>query len=506
MAQKLGEEQLVEQVQQLSTLQVAIAKLVELPITELATRVKDEMLDNAALEEADSESDYNLAGREDTAHEESEEQSEEDIEPDVYTMEERDDYGSENDAMSDYLTTDDVPEYLLRRAGEERDRTEFQYAAADSFYESLLKQVAEYDLSNHEKEVLNYLIGSLDADGFLRKSFAVLADEMELYQDIHTDEEELSRLLAVLQKFEPSGVGARDLKECLRLQLLATEEPTAYTRTALAVIERCYNDFINKRWDTVKQRLHLDDEAFEHVKAEITRLNPMPGSALGESTTAASQTIIPDFYVRATNDGELRVEINNGDVPELRISPAFRDSIRQYSGRHKQLTQEQLDAYTYARRKVESAQVFINLIERRNQTLRLVMEEITRRQRAFFLGDDDETLLVPLNLKEVADHIGISLSTVSRVTGSKYVETLYGTYPLRFFFSFRFTASDGEEQSSRTIRYALAELIDNEDKHHPLTDEKLAEMLCARGLNVARRTVAKYREMLGKPTARLRKN
>ncbi len=523
MAQRLEQTQAAVQTQQLSSLQVAVAKLVELPVTELATRVRDEMVDNAALEEKDSDAypdsadhDNDLASDTDARSDAEAEGDDDGLGPDGEdaateadsdnSFEESEDYGTEADAMGDYFSADDVPDYLQQRAEEERDRREVPFSAQGSFYEDLQRQIGEQNLSEHEQQVMEYLIGSLDEDGFLRKDLDALVDELAIYHNITTSRTELEHLLGILQRFDPRGIGARSLQECLHLQLTDPDQQGPYTKLALAVVDKCFKDFVGRRWDVVKRRLNMDDDTFDHVRHCLTHLNPRPGSALSESASAGAPTIVPDFYVRTSSDGDsLQVTLNNGDVPELRVSPAFRDSLQQYGGSKANLTREQRDAYTYARQKVDAAKSFINLLSRRKETLLSVMRCIADKQRDFFLNDDDEEQLHPLGLKDVAEKVGVDISTVSRVTNSKYVQTLYGTYPLKFFFSQQFTTTDGDELSARKVKAALRTLIEGEDKHHPLPDEELALRLKAQGYNVARRTVAKYRDMLGLPTARLRK-
>lgn len=519
MSQRLEQAQEAVQTQQLSSLQVAVAKLVELPIAQLATRVRDELVDNAALEEKDGDYDQNDTPDEEQErddnrdtneqHEEDERDPEDEEQHEAEqenAYEEAEDYGSEADAMGDYFSADDVPDYLQQRAEEERDRNEIQLSGSTSFYDELESQIGEHSLTPHEREVMEYLIGSLDDDGFLRKDLDALADELAIYHGLDTTKEELERLLGVLQTFDPRGIGARSLQECLHIQLCDPDRQTPYTPMALSVIDKYFKEFAGRRWDIIKQRLKLSDEDLEHVRHELTHLNPMPGSALGETGGNSAPTVIPDFFVTVTPDGDVQISLNQGDVPELRVSRAFRDSIKQYGGNKSKLTREQRDAYTYARQKVDSALSFINLLSRRRLTLMSVMQAIVDFQRPFFTDDDDEERLRPLTLKEVAAKAGVDISTVSRVTSSKYVQTLYGTYPLKYFFSSQFTTSDGDELSARKVKAALRELIDKEDKRHPLADEALAASLKADGFNVARRTVAKYRDMLGIPTARLRKD
>ena len=494
MSQKLVQNQAAAQVQQLSSLQVALASLVELPVTELAERVRDEMVDNAALEEADHEEGADDGAGTDDAGADGEE-----------TEEWRDADGDFGEAMGDYFNDDEVPDYLRERADAARERHEAPLTGGSSFYDDLLAQIGEHELDGHEREVMTYLIGSLDGDGLLRKDLAALADELAIYHGVNTDEAELTRLLGVLQSFEPRGIGARSLQECLHLQLEDPDRRSPWKKLALEVVDHYYKDFIGKRWDALRQHLGVDEETMGHVRHELTHLNPMPGSTLGSGASATAPTVVPDFYVRVGADGLPDVELNDGDVPELRVSRAFSDSISQYARRRDKLTREQREAYVYARQKEDAAQAFISLISRRRQTLLAVMRAIVGLQQDFFTNDDDEAQLHPLTLKEVAARAGVDISTVSRVTGSKYVQTDYGTYPLKYFFSSQFTTEAGDELSARKVRAALREIVDGEDKQHPLSDEAIAAQLKERELPVARRTVAKYREQLGIPPARLRR-
>lgn len=513
MPQKLEQTQAAIQTQQLQTLQVALAKMVELPVEELAERVRNEMLDNAALEEKDDDfpdadtdngDERNEEGDNNDTDDEERDDEHDDDDTDYDSGPSDDDFGNEADAMGDYFSDDDVPDYLRQRADAERDRTQMDFSGATSFYDELRSQIREHNLSPREEELMEYIIGSLDSDGFLRKDLATLSDELAIYHNVETTPEELEHVLHTLQQFEPRGIGARDLQECLRIQLTDPDRHSPYRKLALQVVDRCFKDFASRRWDVVATRLHIDDETLAHVKHELTHLNPMPGSALSDSATANLPTVTPDFFVRLSPEGEPIVTLNNGDVPELRVSRAFRQSIKEYGAHRAKLNRQQRDAYTYARQKVDAAQSFINLVTRRRQTLLAVMRTIVDLQLPFF-EDDDEQQLRPLTLKDVAERVGVDISTVSRVTNSKYVQTLYGTYPLKFFFSTQFTSSEGDELSSRQVRAALRETIEKEDKSHPMSDEALAAELKKQGFDVARRTVAKYRDMLGFPTARLRK-
>ena len=357
-----------------------------------------------------------------------------------------------------------MPDYLLARADAEREEREIPFGSSTSFYERLRDQISEHDLTEREAELMEYLIGSLDDDGLLRKDTSSLADELAIYHGLDTTPEELDRLVGVLQTFDPRGIGARSLRECLHLQLTDPDFRSPYKKEALAVVDKYFDDFIHKHWETLCRKLGVDEERFGHIKTELLRLNPRPGNALGENEGSGAAPVVPDFIV----------------------------------------TEEDGDAYLYAKKKVEAAQGFIDAIHQRQHTLMSVMQVIVDLQRPFF-EDGDEVLLRPMILKDVADRAGVDISTVSRVTGSKYVQTDFGVYPLKFFFSNAVTTDEGEEHSTRKIKLLLREMIEHEDKRHPLTDENLAAMLADKGLPVARRTVAKYREQLGLPVARLRR-
>ncbi len=487
MAQKLVQTQTEKQQQTLLPLQLALVKLLELPLADLEERVQNEMLENAALEESDGaeEAENAIAETDDNADLSGEETAT-DVE------------------LADYLSSDDVPAYLQARAEAADTRYESTQAGSTSFYESLQQQIGEHNLSEQERTLMDYLIGSLDGDGFLRKDLYTLADELAVYHNVETSAEELERLLAILQTFEPRGIGARDLQECLRLQLNDPDNRSPWRKRALEVVERCFKDFVGKRWDNIMTRLKMEPEEFEHVIHELTHLNPVPGRALNESEADNAPTVVPDFFVSVGEDGTVFVSLNNGDVPELRVSRAFRDTITEYAAAADHLNREQRETYHYARQKVEAAQTFISLLMRRQETLLKVMQTIVELQRPFF-DDDDEQLLRPMVLKDIATRIGMNVSTVSRVTGSKYVQTAFGVYPLKFFFSSQFTSEGGEDLSTRRVKAALREAIDAEDKQSPLADEALTALLKEKGLPVARRTVTKYRVQMGIPVARFRK-
>ena len=351
-----------------------------------------------------------------------------------------------------------------------------------SFYDRLTEQMGEYDLSDHERDILEYLIGSLDDNGFITKPLSQIADELEIYHSLSASEEEVGRMLAVLQQFDPPGIGARNLKECLLLQ-----HPSAKLRT---VFERHWDDFTGKRWDRIQDKMGLTDAEVERLRREVQHLNPRPGNNPSDPVGRATETIKPDFIVEMDDEGTLRLSLNQGDVPSLRLSSEADDSGSEESA-------------SFVREYRERGQLFIDALTQRRLTMTAVMKAIIRLQRPFF-HEGDENLLRPMRLEDVAEKTGLNLSTVSRVTSSKYVETPYGIYPLKWFFSGSST-QDGETVSTRKVKAALKTLIEAEDKTEPLSDEALCTALREQGYDIARRTVAKYREQLGYPPARYRK-
>lgn len=352
-----------------------------------------------------------------------------------------------------------------------------------SFYDSLTEQMGEYDLTENERQILEYLIGSLDGNGFISKPIQQIADELEIYHSIPATEQEVTRLLGVLQQFDPPGIGARNLKECLLLQ-----HPSERLR---AVFESCWEDFTNKRWDRIQDRMHLTDSEVEHLRREVQRLNPRPGGNLNDVMDRQMQTIKPDFIVEIDEDGMIHLSLNQGDVPSVKVSDEFPGDEGDTEGA------------SFIRSYKEKGQLFVDALAQRRETMLSVMKAIIRLQKPFFV-EGDEALLRPMRLEDVAEKTGLDLSTVSRVTSSKYVETPYGMYPLKWFFSSS-SIQDGEEVSVRKVKQALQALIEAEDKSSPLSDDRLCGLLQQQGYEIARRTVAKYREALGFPPARLRR-
>lgn len=488
--QDIRQEQKLEQVQQLSITQVALAHIVELPLMDFEDRVRTELEANEALEEriSDEFPDDPMDG----------------IGADGEATDTYESASPEQDAVADYASPDDIPDYLLRRQGE-REAREVQISARGNALDSLYNQMGELSLTDTEQQVLAYLIGSLDADGYLRKDLYVLQDEMELYHGIVASHDDIAHMLEVLQSFEPRGIGAHNLQECLHLQLADPELHSPWKQKALELVDHCFRDYTLRHRDVVQRRLRLSDDDFEQVEHLLRRLNPRPGGSLNANASDDAPTIVPDFYVSIDDDGNIGVSLNQGEVPLLNVSRSYRNLLSEYGGKGKKLSPSQQDAYLYARKKVNDAQFFIELVRRRHQTLLSVMHAIAHIQQAFFLNDDDENMLVPMVLKDVAERAGVAVSTVSRVTSNKYCETPYGIYPLKHFFSKLFTADNGEELSARRAKTALRTLIEAEDKRRPLSDEALAAQLAQQGLPISRRTVAKYREQMGLPKSTLRK-
>ncbi|NDW13303.1 RNA polymerase sigma-54 factor [Bacteroides sp. 214] len=473
-----------QQIQTLSPQQILAVKLLELPAVELEDRIHAELLENPALEEGKEEStEENLTEIESPLEDE----------------------GGDYDSLSDYLTEDDIPDYKLQENNRSKDDkvADIPFSESISFYEKLKEQLGELAISEHQRELAEYLIGSLDDDGLLRKSLDSISDDLAIYVGISTSEKELEEVLKIIQDFDPPGLGARNLQECLLIQI-ARKENSPLKSIEEEILTKCYEEFTRKHWDKIKQKLSLSDEEFEEAITDITRLNPRPGSSLGEAMGRSMQQIIPDFIVETTDEGIISISLNNRNVPELRMSKDFRLMLEEQSKNKANQNREARDAILFLKQKMDAAQGFIDAVKQRQNTLMKTMQAIVQLQRPFFL-EGDESLLRPMILKDIAELTGLDISTISRVSNSKYAQTNYGVYSLKFFFSDGYVTEDGEEMSVRLIRNILKECIENEDKKSPLTDDELAEILKEKGYPIARRTVAKYRQQLNIPVARLRK-
>jgi RNA polymerase sigma-54 factor len=485
---RLEQTQAQQQIQTLSPQQILAVKLLELPTVELEERIHAELLDNPALEE----------GKEPSA--EAEEQ-------DSYLdgEAERDSDSSEDLSLGDYRTEDDIPDYKLQENNRSKGETaeEIPFSDSISFYETLKEQLDMQHLTPEERQLGEYLIGSLDDDGMLRKSTEALLDELAIYQGVYTTAEELEHVLSIIQDFDPAGIGARDLQECLLLQI-KRKENTPLKQVELDIISKCCDEFTKKNKERIMQKLGISEETYQAAVAELTKLNPRPGSSLGEVIGKNMQQIIPDFIVDTEEDGTISLSLNNRNVPELRLSREFSEMLDEHTRNKANQSKESKDAMMFLKQKVDAAQGFINAVKQRQQTLLSTMQAIIDLQRPFF-QEGDESLLRPMILKDVAERAQLDISTVSRVSNSKYVQTNFGIYSLKFFFSDGYTTESGEELSVREIKRILKECVDQEDKQKPYTDDELADILKEKGYPIARRTVAKYRQQLNIPVARLRR-
>ena len=495
MAQEQIQEQRLTQQQKLTQSitqqQLLQAQLTELPITQLVERVNAEMDDNPALEISAEEPEYA----------ESSEFSESSETSDSYEQEERQ---SALDAAFESLGRDDedLPVYQGGYSSQE-EREEIVYGQSESFYDQLKEQMDMTTLTDEEKGVMEYLIGSLDDDGLLRKPLHSICDELAIYHHIDITDEHLLQVLHKLQEFDPAGIGARSLQECLLLQI-ARREPSKLKDLMQQTIENYFELFTKKHWEKLQQQLQLTDLQAETLIKELRKLNPKPGTSMGEVVGRSIQQITPDFIVDTQEDGTVTFSLNTGDIPELHVSQSFTDTLKEYQENKDNMSRQMKEALLYTKKKVDAAQSFIEAIQVRRHTLTVTMKAIIQWQHCFF-EDGDEASLRPMILKDIAEKTGLDLSTVSRVSNSKYAQTRWGTFPLRYFFSDGYTTADGEELSTREIKAALRDIVDTEDKHAPFSDDALREELTRRGYPIARRTVAKYREALGIPIARLRR-
>ena len=486
-----GSHQIQTQAQQLtqtlSPQQILVVKLLELPTMELEERVRAEILDNPALEEGKdiSEQDHSEEFDNDFNDDES--------------------YTNEDISLGDYRTEDDIPDYKLQEHNRSRGEIaeEIPFSDSVSFYEMLLEQLQMQHLTEEDKSMAEYLIGSLDDDGLLRKGVQTLIDELAIYRGIYTNEDKINKVLSIIQDFDPAGIGARSLQECLLLQLKRKPE-SPIKKVEMEIIEKYCDDFTRKNKEKIMLRMNLTEDAYDEAINELAKLNPRPGSSLGDIVGKNFQQIIPDFLVDSNEDGSITLTLNNGNVPELHLSREFKDLLEEHTTNEGNQSKDSKDAFLFLKQKVDAAQGFINAIKQRHQTLLTTMQVIIDLQRPFFL-EGDETLLKPMILKDVAEKAKLDVSTVSRVSNSKYVQTNFGIFPLRHFFSNDYTTEEGEELSVREIKQLLKECTEHENKENPYNDDELADILREKGYPIARRTVAKYRQQLNIPTARLRR-
>ena len=474
--------------QKLSPQQIQLMKLLQVPTVELEQRIKQEIEENPALEEGEDHAEEELP-TEDQAIAENEDVGENE-------ENERDDFD-----LSDYFQDDDTPDYKLsvKNSGPDDEEREIPLAGGTTFQDALRSQLHLRNIDERTELLAEHLIGNLDEDGYLRRDLDAIVNDLAFTQNVICEREELERALAQVQSLDPAGVGARDLRECLLLQVRIMPG-SLEQRIALQILDKHFEAFGKKHYDRIMDRLEIDEEALKGAIDLIVRLNPKPGNT-SRDTAKPVQEIIPDFMVLSL-DGNLELSLNGRNAPELRVSRQYRDMIKEYQRNKKD--REQREALQFIKQKLDSAKWFIDAIKQRQHTLLVTMEAIMEHQRDFFLTGD-ETKLKPMILKDIAERVGLDISTISRVANSKYVQTNYGTFLLKFFFSESLSTESGEEVSTREVKKILNDAIDAEDKRKPLTDDELTALLKSKGYNIARRTVAKYREQLNLPVARLRK-
>ena len=501
MSEKIGQiqEQKLEQrlAQQISIQQMLQSSLMELPITQLADRINTEMNDNPALE---TESTYEAPDTSDAQ----DNADYSDTSDDFAAQNEREERQSALDAALEGIGRDDedLPVYH-GGSNVAENREEVVYGASESFYDKLMEQVGETELTERQRDIMEYLIGSLDDDGLLRKGLDAICDELAIYHNLDVTEQEIEVVLHLLQEFDPAGIGARSLQECLLIQI-SRRDDSRLKELMTKVIADYFDEFTHKHWAAIGKALSLNDEQATILFRELRKLNPRPGASMGEVVGRSLQQITPDFIVDTHDDGSITFTLNNGELPELTVSQSFLDSMNEYQQNKEHLSRQTKEALLYIKKKVDAAQSFIEAIRVRHRTLRLTMQAIISLQRPFFL-DGDEASLRPMILKDVADRTGLDVSTVSRVCSSKYAQTRWGTFPLRHFFSDSYVTEGGQELSTRQMKAALRDIIEAEDKSSPLNDDALREEMRQKGFPIARRTITKYREAMGIPVARLRK-
>jgi len=469
--------------QRLSPQQIQLMKLLEVPTMELDQRIKQEIEENPVLEEGKDDNDED------------------------FSAEEYDDYGENSDEredfdINDYLD-DDEPAYKtsVNNKGKDDEERAIPLSSGNSFQERLMGQLNLQDLTEKQVLLASYLIGNLDDAGYLERDLESIVDDLAFSQNITASEEELAEVLEAIQELDPAGIGARDLKECLLLQIRRKQNGDITRYTAMKVLEDYFEEFTKKHYDKIIDKLEIEEDDLRAAINEIIRLNPKPAGSLKESSKSMIQ-IIPDFEI-TESDGDLELTLNGRNAPELKISRSYEKMLRSYSEGAK-LNKSDKEAMLFVKQKLDSAKWFIDAIKQRQNTLFFTMSAIMNYQREYFLTGD-ETKLRPMILKNIAEIVNLDISTISRVANSKYVQTPYGVFSLKYFFSESLSTDSGEDVSTREVKKILSEAIEAEEKRKPLTDEKLAALLKEKGYNIARRTIAKYREQLNIPVARLRK-
>lgn len=457
-----------KQIQKLSPQQIMTAKLIELPIQSLEQRVRQEIEENPVLEEDDSKEKEN----------------------------------SREVSLSDYKEDDPIPSYRLRSDNyskyDDRPKRE-TFSVQESFPQNLKEQLDFRDLTQHQRDIANYIIYSLDDDGYLRRDIDKLVDEMAFRAGIETTDGEVESMLRIIQTFEPAGVGARDLRECLLIQLNALRD-SPVVEDARKIIRDHFPEFTKKDFNRIMAQTGMTPERLKTAMSRILKLNPTPGGQVSDAYSDHTQQVVPDFVLDVV-DGEFVLTMPRFSVPEVKVNHKYADILMEASNSSERSKKE---AASFVKKKLESAKWFVDALRQRHTTLMTTMQAILDYQRDYFL-DGDETKIKPMILKDIADRTGYDISTVSRVANSKYIETHFGIFPLKYFFSESIKNQAGEDISTRELKKILQEIIDGEDKQKPLTDDEIVDMMNAKGYNVARRTIAKYRDQLGIPKSRMRR-
>jgi RNA polymerase sigma-54 factor len=464
--------------QKLSPQQIQMIKLLEIPSMQLEQRIKKELEENPALEEG--------------------------AEPDADEPYDENPVKEDKDfSLNEYMSTDDIPSYKLNANNYIKGdlKPDIPFSVGSTFQDNLEMQLGLRDMDKRKRALAEYLIGNLDDDGYLRRKLEAIVDDLDFTLNIKTTEEELLEILRIIQDLEPVGVGARDLQECLLLQISSKDQNIDAIALARKILKYYFDEFTKKHYDKIITRLNISEADMKNAVDEILKLNPKPGGSYSDPHSKVAEHVIPDFILE-NSEGELQLSLNSKNIPELKLSHTYSNMLEMYA--KNKSNKQQKEAVSFVKQKLDSARWFIDAIRQRQNTLMVTMEAIIEFQEAYF-QEGDETVLKPMILKDIADRTGLDISTISRVANSKYIQTHFGIYPLKYFFSEGMQTDSGEEVSTREIKKILEECIEGESKRKPLTDDELADILQKKGYQIARRTVAKYREQLNIPVARLRK-
>lgn len=502
MPQSLDQIQQQRQIQgtHLTQQQMLQVKLLEMPLAELEQNVLTELNVNPALESAAPEEGY---ADNDMGDDQGSSDDQGGSELDIFERQERKDALAE--ALERIGSDDRMPE--ATPAGGSSQGADYYmeriYAGQASFYDQLREQMGETTLTGQQQEVMDYLIGSLDDNGWLTRDLGDISDELAFRHGINVSEAEIGQVLAILQTFDPAGIGARSLEECLLLQI-DRREPSTLTSDMRRIVADCFDDAKNRRWEKIERQLNISHERLEQALEKIRLLNPKPGAALNEPDNSVSQQITPDFLVDTADDGTVTFALNRGNIPELFVAQSFLDLMDEYQGNRQNMNRQRREALLYARNNVERARGYIEAVKQRRRTMYVTMKAIIDLQKRYFQSGDEDDMR-PMVLKDVAQKTGLDISTVSRVCNAKYAQTRWGTFRLRHFFSEGVKAGQDEATSNRKLKAVLKDIVSQEDKHHPLSDDALVEEMKKQGYTIARRTISKYRGQLGIPKASLRK-